>query len=174
MSDLFQMSLIQRAKNGLSTQNNRMYSKVYETYVNTVILGIFQDQGLAMVAIELLKIIANSIIKEKQYRIDYCEFHKIVGNFFKNKNIRNISQDEIVAKLLEKRVLIKTDDNDYAFGSSDFLAYFAARFFSDLLNDDFDNNKDSIVELLNDCCDDVFSKYLLFVVSLATKRPLCI
>lgn len=154
----------------LSTQNNRMYSRVYETYMGTILHDIFKNQEDAIVAQELLKVIANSIIQKESYKIEYSEFHKLASEFFNDKKITSISIDDIVKKLLDKKILVCVESYSYAFGSYDFLSYFAARYFSDLLNDDFENNKIIINNYLEKAYDDVISKFMLFVVSLATKK----
>lgn len=154
----------------LSTDANRMYSRVYETFVGNAMLDIFQNQEEAIISQELLKIIANKIIRNDSYRITRRDFYGIISDFFEEKRIISFSSDEIISKLVEKKVLIIVSDNCYAFGSYDFLAYFAARYFSDQINEDFEAHKNEIDSFLELSYDDVISKFLLFVVSLASKK----
>lgn len=155
---------------GLTTQNNRIYSRVYEAYIRLIIFNIFPNPSKGLVALELLKILAYDLIKNDSYSLAYDRFHILVNNFFETKKLRGVDPDEITNKLLNKKVIIKNDSNHYAFGSFDFLSYFAASYFSDLLNNDFEGNKKLIDEFIDKSYDETVSRFLLFVVSLANKK----
>lgn len=150
-----------------SSNNQRLYSDIYEIYINQVIGGIFHKPHEAKVAINLLQLIARSIVANETFTISFTNLCSIVEEYLTKKKLKDrINQLDILSKLVDGKILINSCSN-YAFASPDFLAYFVAK---DISKNIDDNNIETFHTLIDQLIDSsyiaVHEKTLLFLVSM--------
>ena len=155
----------------LSEQNNKIYTKIYESYISQVLSKVFPNQEEYLLGYRILEMSAYYILRKRKLSVEEIEISSIITEDFRAKRIKSFSPSHFIDLLVKHKIFVSYG-SELSFGSFDFLAFFAATYYSELLNEDFEKNVAIIDELLEECNGITNSKFLLFLACLSNKRTM--
>lgn len=159
----------QRIVGGASSRG--LYNEIYGAHITHLVEKAFKNNESALVALKVLPLLAYEIFNRDCYCMKSSEAIEIVEELKKKRNIRgdDFGSLKIINSLVKARVLCE-NDNNIAFTSVDFLAYFAAKNCSELIDSEFDKYINKVDESLDCCYHNAHVRFLLFLAFFSKKR----